>query len=87
MKIVVNHVKNNDINQSKARIRDAVATVNHYMLQNTWTESEYRLDTFCSIRGANTLKSSKVNGAIKNSEQFSFEMVQTQSSYNTDIFR
>jgi hypothetical protein len=37
------HVKINDLQQLKARIRDAVATVTPNMLQATWNEVEYRL--------------------------------------------
>ena len=38
-------VKNNDLQQLKARIRNAVTTITHNMLQNLWIEVEYRLDT------------------------------------------
>ena len=38
-------VKNNDLQQLKVRIRNAVTTITHNMLQNLWIEVEYRLDT------------------------------------------
>jgi hypothetical protein len=38
------HVKINDLQHLKARIRAAVATVTPNMLQATWNEVEYRLD-------------------------------------------
>jgi hypothetical protein len=33
-----------DITNLKARIRDAFATINKDMLENTWRENDYRLD-------------------------------------------
>jgi len=61
---LIHHVRNNDLQQSKGGTKDAVATVTHNILQNTWTEIEYRLDIYCIIRGADTLKY-KVGSAIK----------------------
>ena len=75
---LVHHVQNNDLQQSKARMKDAVATVTHNMLQNTWAEIEYRLDIYCVARGADTLKYTEVGRAIKILMGFSFEMVPTQ---------
>ena len=43
MKNLVSQVKNKGLQQLKACMRIAVAVVTHSMLQNTWTEVEYRL--------------------------------------------
>jgi len=41
----LSQAKNNDLQQLKARIRNAVTAVTHNMLQNLWTEVEHGLDT------------------------------------------
>ena len=41
-----------DITNLKARITDAFVTVTEDMLENTWTEIDYRLDVLCAKRGA-----------------------------------
>jgi hypothetical protein len=38
VKILVYHVRNNDLQQLKARIRNAVAIVTHITIRNTWTK-------------------------------------------------
>jgi len=43
MKNLVSQVKNKDLQQIKACMRNAVAAVTHSILQNTWAEVEYRL--------------------------------------------
>jgi len=62
-----------------------VTAVTRNFIQNTRTEVEYRPDIFRVVRGANTLKYTKVGRAIKNYDEFSFEMVQTQGPYNVQI--
>jgi hypothetical protein len=52
VKNFVSQVKNNHIQQLKVRIGDAVATVTHDMLQNTWTEVGYPLGICRTIRAA-----------------------------------
>jgi len=49
MKNLVSQVKNKDLQQMKACMRNAVAAVTHSILQNTWTEVEYRLGCSASI--------------------------------------
>jgi len=44
VKNLVYKVKNNDLQQLKADIRDPMAIVIHNMLQNTWTEVKYHLN-------------------------------------------
>jgi len=41
-----------DITDLKARITDAFATVTEDMLENTWTEIDYRLDVLRATKGA-----------------------------------
>jgi len=41
-----------DITNSKARITDALATITEYMLENTWRETDYRLDVLRATKGA-----------------------------------
>jgi len=41
-----------DITNLKARITDAFATVTEDMLENTWTEIDYRLDVLSAKKGA-----------------------------------
>ena len=41
-----------DITNLKARITDAFATVTEDMLENTWRESDYRLDVLRATKGA-----------------------------------
>ena len=41
-----------DITNLKARITDAFATVTEDMLENTWTETDYRLDVLRVTKGA-----------------------------------
>jgi len=41
-----------DITNLKARITDAFATIAEYMLENTWRETDYRLDVFRAAKGA-----------------------------------
>jgi len=41
-----------DITNLKARITDAFATITEDMLENTWTEIEYRLDVLRATKGA-----------------------------------
>jgi hypothetical protein len=45
-------VQINDLQQLKACIRDAVATVTPNMIQATWNEVEYRLDICRATKGA-----------------------------------
>jgi hypothetical protein len=40
--------------QLKARITDAFATITEDMLENTWRETDYRLDVLCATKGAYT---------------------------------
>ena len=40
-----------DIKNSKARITDDFATVTEDMLENTWRETDYRLDVLRAIKG------------------------------------
>lgn len=48
------HVKNNDLQQLKARARNVVATVSHNKFHNRWTEVEYSLDTCRATMGTQT---------------------------------
>jgi len=41
-----------DIINLKARIRDTFATITEDMLQNTWRETDYRLDVLHTTKGA-----------------------------------
>jgi len=41
-----------DITNLKARITDAFVTVAEDMLENTWRESDYRLDVLRATKGA-----------------------------------
>jgi len=41
-----------DITNLKARITDGIATVTEDMLENTWKETDYRLDVLCATKGA-----------------------------------
>jgi len=41
-----------DIRNLKARITDAFATVTENMLENTWRETDYRLDVLRAKKGA-----------------------------------
>jgi hypothetical protein len=52
MKNLLFPVKNKDLQQMKACMRNAVAAVTHSLLQNTWTEVEYRLDCRRASSGA-----------------------------------
>jgi hypothetical protein len=54
VKNIVYQVKINDLQQLKARIRDAVATVTPNMLQATWNEVEYRLDICYATKEAHS---------------------------------
>ena len=42
-----------DITNLKARLTDAFATITEDMLENTWKETEYRLDVLRASKGAN----------------------------------
>jgi hypothetical protein len=48
VKNLIYQVKNNNLQQLKACIRDLVAMATHNVLQNTWTEVKYHLDIFCA---------------------------------------
>jgi len=41
-----------DITNLKARITDAFATITEHMLENTWRETDYRLDVLRATKGA-----------------------------------
>jgi len=41
-----------DITNLKARITDAFATITEDMLENTWRETDYRLDIIRATKGA-----------------------------------
>jgi len=41
-----------DITNLKARITDGIATVIEDMLENTWRETDYRLDVLRATKGA-----------------------------------
>ena len=41
-----------DITNLKARITDGIATVTEDMLENTWRETDYRLDVLRATKGA-----------------------------------
>ena len=41
-----------DITNLKARITDVFATTTEDMLENTWRETDYRLDDLCATKGA-----------------------------------
>ena len=41
-----------DITNLKARITDAFATVTEHMLENTWIETDCRLDVLRATKGA-----------------------------------
>jgi len=41
-----------DITSLKTRITDGIATVTEDMLENTWRETDYRLDVLCARKGA-----------------------------------
>jgi len=41
-----------DITNLKARITDAFATITEDMLENTWSEIDYRLDVLRATKGA-----------------------------------
>ena len=41
-----------DITSLKARITDAFATITEYILENTWRETDYRLDVLRETKGA-----------------------------------
>jgi len=41
-----------DITNLKARITDAFATITEYVLENTWRETDYRLDVLRATKGA-----------------------------------
>ena len=41
-----------DITILKARITDAFATITEDMLENTWKETDCRLDVLCASKGA-----------------------------------
>ena len=51
-----------DITNLKARITDAFATITEDMLENTWRETDYRLDVLRATKGANVevLNTSKI---------------------------
>jgi hypothetical protein len=51
VKNIVCHIKINDLQRLKARIREAVATVTPNMLQATWNEVEYRPDICHATKG------------------------------------
>jgi hypothetical protein len=50
VKNIVYQVKINDLQNLKARIRDAVATVTPNMFLATWNEVEYRLDIYYATK-------------------------------------
>jgi hypothetical protein len=52
VKNIVYQVRNNDLQNLKDRIREAVATVTPNILQATWNEVEYRLDIFRVTKGS-----------------------------------
>jgi len=41
-----------DITNLKARMTDAFATITEDMLENTWRETDYRLDVLLATEGA-----------------------------------
>jgi len=41
-----------DITNLKARITDAFATITEHVLENTWRETDYRLDVLRATKGA-----------------------------------
>ena len=41
-----------DITNLKARIKDAFGTITEHMLENTWRETNYRLDVLRATKGA-----------------------------------
>ena len=41
-----------DITNLKARITDAFATITEHVLENTWRETDYRLDVHRATKGA-----------------------------------
>jgi len=41
-----------DITNLKARITDAFVTITEHMLENTWRETDYRLDVLRATKGA-----------------------------------
>jgi hypothetical protein len=41
-----------DITNLRARITDAYATITEHMLENTWRETDCRLDVLCATQGA-----------------------------------
>jgi len=41
-----------DITNLKARITDAFATITEDVLENTWRETDYRIDVLCATKGA-----------------------------------
>jgi hypothetical protein len=52
VKDIVYKTKVRDINDLKQRITDAIATVDEAMLEQTWMETEYRLDVLRATNGA-----------------------------------
>jgi hypothetical protein len=54
VKNIVYHVKINDLQHLKARIRDVVATVTPNMLNEKWNDVEYRPDICRATKGAHT---------------------------------
>ena len=40
-----------DITNLKARITDAFATITEYMLENTWRETDHRIDVLRATKG------------------------------------
>jgi hypothetical protein len=52
VKNIAYQVNTNDLHHLKARIRDAVATVTPNVLQATWNDIEYQLDTCRATKGA-----------------------------------
>jgi hypothetical protein len=54
VKNIVYKVKINDLQELKARMRDALATVTPNMLQATWNEVEYCPDIYRATEEAHT---------------------------------
>jgi hypothetical protein len=52
VKNIVYHVKINDIEHLQTRMRNAVTTITHNMLQATWKMVEHRPDIYLHTKGA-----------------------------------
>ena len=52
VKDIMYRTKMQDITDLKQRISNAIATIDEYMLQQTWQEIEYRLDVLHLTNGA-----------------------------------